>query len=157
MSDMNLISSLLLIAEEQLKAKDDERHGNQINIWLDGTGVSDSALELKEAALHTGIGGQSEPLLFQLITRVEIILVQEGILKARLALALVATFDKAFARRWHTQSTVVVASIRVLERVGFEVRLVALVDVELVQSHVDSDNTSKFEASAELVFAKEGN
>ena len=98
---------------------------------------------------------QREPLLLELIARVEVVLVEEGILEAGTALALVAALDEALAGHGHAQCANIVAAVCVLEGVGLVERHRALIDVHVVQLDVDSHHAAELESGAELVLAKE--
>lgn len=73
--------------------------GHQVEVGLDRRCHGDTALEREETALERDVRVEREPLLLELIARVEVVLVQERVLEAGPTLALVAALDEAFA--WH--------------------------------------------------------
>ena len=117
---------------------------DQKDIWLDRRGLGDSALEREESTLHGLVGGEHAPLLLELIPRVVVVLVEEGILEAGATLTLVAALVELVALTLHTNRAVKVAAVRVFERVRLVIRHVALVNVQIAQFHVNSHHTSFF-------------
>lgn len=92
---------LVIVGEYELDGEQYER-GDDIQVGLDRRGQTDATLELKESTLERVVGRERVPFFFHLISRVEVVLVEERILKAGTALALVAAFHESLARDRYT-------------------------------------------------------